>query len=595
MSKKSSILTQLISGFSLIIIAIVAVTIFWSYRSSSEAVQSRSNQYLLESVKQLQGKMDAILLDHDRLSSTIMLSPVIQNNLKDVAGNRRPRTDGREINHFIDQHTRSINYDVQLKLFSLYDRQVYSNTSSLKVLWEREQEIHSAYWYPAIGENRGKMVWFGADVWQNGNIPVLMGARQIINYDDLQPLGTLFLVLPVAVIDNAVNQFQLGPHEKIQISDSFNTIVYSTDPKDIGMYMESGMVEKFSSGKAQVIQQKVASRNMFISYAHSAYNQWSVYAYIDAKEAVKDLNSIRRNILLIGLFGIAAALLFTFFFSWTLSRPIRILAFKLNKVERGTTLPLLKRTMNKEMDILYSSYNSMLQNLDHTIADLADKRISEKQAQIVALKAQFRPHFLYNTLNTIYWSLAGKRLREEAQMVLALSDLLRYSIDRGSEFVTVEEDLQQLDRFIYLQKLRYEEKLRVELTVIPEVRLCQIMKLTLQPLIENAITHGLEPAVRDYWLIRVLVYSEGSSLVITVEDNGEGMTGERMIEALSTENNSPVNLLHTGIGLSNLHNRIKLIYGQEYGLKLSESELGGLLVRVTVPLQYDQDHKGGST
>lgn len=158
------------------------------------------------------------------------------------------------------------------------------------------------------------MVWFGADVWQNGNIPVLMGARQIINYDDLQPLGTLFLVLPVAVIDNAVNQFQLGPHEKIQISDSFNTIVYSTDPKDIGMYMDSGMVEKFSSGKAQVIQQKVASRNMFISYAHSAYNQWSVYAYIDAKEAVKDLNTIRRNILLIGLFGIAAALLFTFFF-----------------------------------------------------------------------------------------------------------------------------------------------------------------------------------------------------------------------------------------------------------------------------------------
>jgi len=94
--------------------------------------------------------------------------------------------------------------------------------------------------------------------------------------------------------------------------------------------------------------------------------------------------------------------------------------------------------MNKEMAILYSSYNSMLQNLDHTIADLSSKQISEKQAQIVALKAQFRPHFLYNTLNTIYWSLANKRLREESQMVLALSDLLRYSIDRGSEFVTVD-------------------------------------------------------------------------------------------------------------------------------------------------------------
>lgn len=589
MSRKISILIQLITGYSLIIVAIVAFTIFWSYHSSSEAVQSRSNQYLLESVKQLQGKLDAILQDHDRLSSTIMLSSLIQNNLDDVAGNRRPRADTQEINHFLDQNTLSINYDVQLKLFSLFDRQVYSNNSSLKVLWEREQEIHSAYWYPSIVQNRGKMVWFGADVWQNGNIPVLMGARQILSFQNLQPLGTLFLVLPVAVVDNAVGQFRLGPNEKLQIADSFNTIVYSTDKRDIGMYMDNRIVEQFSSRQAKVTREKVASRDMFVSYAHSSYSGWSVYAYIDAKEAVKDLTSIRRNILIVGLLGIAAALLFTFFFSWSLSRPIRMLAYRLSKVERGVPLPLLKRTMNKEMDILYTSYNSMLHNLDHTIADLAGKQISEKQAQIVALKAQFRPHFLYNTLNTIYWSLAGKRLHEEAQMVLALSDLLRYSIDRGSEFVTVEEDLLQLQRFIYLQKLRYEEKLQIELNVNPEAMHSRIMKLTLQPLIENAITHGLEPAIREYWVIRIRIFLEGSSLVITIEDNGEGMSETQMMQALSTEDMNPANVMHTGIGLSNLHNRIKLIYGLEYGLELAKSELGGLLVRVTAPLRYDQN------
>lgn len=588
MSKKISILVQLIMGFSLIILTIVGFTIFMSYRSSSQAVLNRSNQYILESVKQLQGKMDAILQDNDKLSSTIMFSPLIQETLVDLAESRNPETDAMEITRYIDQQTRSINHDIQLKLLGLSDNQVYTNSSSLKVIWDSEKEIRSAYWFPAIAKNNGRMVWFGVDVWQNGTIPVVMGARQINDWNDLNRLGTLFLVLPVEVIHNAVSQFHLNKNEKIQIVDSFNTIVYSTDPKEIGLYMDERLLQQFSNHKARIVPQKINSRNMYVSYAYSTYSDWSVFAYIDSKEAVKDLNAIRRNIIFIGLLGMAAALLFTSFFSWTLSRPLRNLATKLSNVERGTTLPFVKTTMNKEMAILYSSYNSMLQNLDHTIADLSSKQISEKQAQIVALKAQFRPHFLYNTLNTIYWSLANKHLREESQMVLALSDLLRYSIDRGSEFVTVEEDLKQLERFIYLQKLRYEDKLQVELLIDPEVMHGQLMKLTLQPLVENAITHGLEPTLREVWLIRIRAYSEGMSLVLTVEDNGEGMSEARMAEALLGGEVNPEKLLHTGIGLSNLNHRIELIYGQGFGLHLSTSELGGLLVKVTVPLQYDQ-------
>ncbi|WP_162551164.1 cache domain-containing sensor histidine kinase [Paenibacillus tepidiphilus] len=588
MSKKVSLLLQLISGFSLIIVLIVAFTLIGSYRSSSGAVQSRSNQYLLESVKQLQGKLDAILEEHDRLSSIIVLNPLIQRNLEAAAKGTRPSNSALEVTGLIDEHTRSIDYDIQLKLFSLLDREVYSNTSSFKVLWEREAEIKEAYWYPSISKNKGKMVWFGADVWQNGNIHVLMGARQINAFDTLQPLGTLFLVLPVAVVDNAAGAFRLGPGEKLQIADSFGTIVYSTEPREIGMYMDPGIAGKFGGKEARVIRTGTASRDMFISYSPSAYSGWSVYAYIDAKEAVKDLNAMRRNIVLTGSLGLVAALLFTFFFSWTLSRPIRNLAYKLNKVERGTTLPITGRASNKEMNMLYTSYNSMLHNLDRTIADLSSKQISEKQAQIVALKAQFRPHFLYNTLNTIYWSLAGTR-PEEARMVLALSDLLRYSIDRGSEFVTVGQDLQQLERFIYLQKLRYEEKLQIDLQAEPAVLQGLIMKLTLQPLIENAITHGLEPAVREVWLIRIRLYSEAGSLVITVEDNGQGMSRAQMLEALAPGEPPSSELLHTGIGLSNLQQRIRLIYGQHYGLELSASELGGLQVRVTVPLQWTQE------
>lgn len=185
MSKKISILVQLIMGFSLIIFTIVAFTIFLSYRSSSQAVLNRSNQYILESVKQLQGKMDAILQDNDKLSSTIMFSPLIQETLGDLAESRTPPTDAMDITRYIDQQTRSINYDIQFKLLGLSDNQVYTNSSSLKVIWDSEREIRGAYWFPAIAQNNGRMLWFGVDVWQNGTIPVVMGARQINDWNDL--------------------------------------------------------------------------------------------------------------------------------------------------------------------------------------------------------------------------------------------------------------------------------------------------------------------------------------------------------------------------------------------------------------------------
>lgn len=617
MTRKMSILGQLISGFSFLILTTVIAIILLTYRSSSQVVLERSNQYILESVKQLQGKLDVVLQEHDNLSSSIIFSPTIQEALQDADTGQPPRHSEEEIVRYLDEATRNISYDVLIRIYDRKGNPAYSNTSSIDLIWDSEAQVKGAYWYPAIVQNQGHMVWQAADGWLNNSIPIILGTRQINDWEKLNGIGTFFLVLPIQVLDNAVGQFHLNPNEKIQISDPYGTIVYSTDHREIGEYMDPGLLQKFSSHKPHIVPLKSDSAaDTYISYSYSTYSGWSLFAYIDAKEAVKDLSTIQRRIFFVGLCGLAAALAFTIFYSWTLSRPIRSLATKLANVERGTRIPYMKTTLNKELDILYTSYNSMLQNLDRTIADLTSKQVSEKQAQITALKAQFRPHFLYNTLNTIYWALVGKRLKEESQMVLALSDLLRYSIERGSEFVTVEEDLAQLGRFILLQKLRYEDKLQVEIRTDPEVLSCRIMKLTLQPLVENAITHGLETVVRDTWQIRIDIRREDNMLVLTVEDNGKGMTPEEMAQALAgSEGDIPSAVgtepgpaqaasgaledspprppaasqgaLHSGIGLANLHTRILLIYGREYGLSLSVSEWNGLKVTVTFPLLYE--------
>ncbi len=589
-----SILVQLISGFSFLILTTVIAIILLSYRSSSQVVLERSNQYILESFKQLQGKLDVILQEHDNLSSMIIFSPTIQEALQDADAGQPVRHDKDEIVRYLDQATRNISYDVLIRIFDKKGNAAYANTSSLDLIWDTEAQIKNTDWYPAIRKNQGRMSWQAADGWLNNSIPIILGTRQINDWQKLNDIGTFFIVIPIEVLDNAVGQFHLGKNEKIQISDPYGTIVYSTDHRDIGQYMDPDLLEKFASKKPHIVPLKMNSSDTYVSYSYSSYSGWSLFAFIDSKEAVKDLSTIQSRIFFVGLCGLAAALAFTIVYSWTLSRPIRSLATRLSNVERGTRIPFNKTTLNKELDILYTSYNSMLQNLDRTIADLSSKQVSEKQAQITALKAQFRPHFLYNTLNTIYWSLANKRLKQESQMVLALSDLLRYSIERGSEFVTLEEDLAQLNRFIFLQKLRYEDKLQVEINADPDVLSCMIMKLTLQPLVENAITHGLETVVRGTWLIRIRIRKEDTTLVLTVEDNGKGMSQEEMDQVFNgggAESELLSNPLHSGIGLSNLHTRIMLIYGSDYGLSLSKSELGGLQAKVTFPLRPDDSLK----
>ncbi|MEO3945470.1 histidine kinase [Gorillibacterium sp. CAU 1737] len=591
MYKKMSIFLQLIIGFSFVILMTVIAIVLLTYRSSSQVVLERSNQYILESVKQLQGKLDVILQEHDNLSSMIIFSPMIQEALQDASAGKPARHSEADIVRYLDQATRNISYDVLIRIYDKKGSPFYANTSSLDLIWDSESQIKGASWYPAIQESRGRIVWQAADGWLNNSIPIVLGARQINDWEKLNDIGTFFLVIPIQVLDNAVGQFHLGANEKIQIVDPYGTIIYSTNPRDIGEYMDPALMEKFESKKPRILPLKTNSSDSYVSYSHSSYSGWSLFAFIDSKEAVKDLNTVQRKILIIGLLGLAAALAFTIMYSWTLSRPIRSLATKMSNVERGTRIPFVKTTMNKELDILYTSYNSMLQNLDRTITDLSNKQVSEKQAQITALKAQFRPHFLYNTLNTIYWSLANKRLNQEARMLLALSDLLRYSIERGSEYVTVEEDLEQLNRFIFLQKLRYEDKLHVDIQADPDVLSCKIMKLTLQPLVENAITHGLETVVRDTWQLRIRIFRDQFTLVLSVEDNGKGMTPDEMEQVFlgDAATSAPMqsNPLHSGIGLSNLHTRILLIYGSDYGLSLSQSELGGLQAKVTFPLSQE--------
>ncbi|HZG74770.1 MAG TPA: sensor histidine kinase [Paenibacillus sp.] len=596
MNGRVPIVVQLIVGFSAILLIVLSVTGYYSYRNSAEVVLGKTAIYLNESVNQLSGKVDVNLQEYDKATQLIAFSPTLQNYLL-RANNGLPGTISElELTQFMSQQIRYIAVDSVLHVTNLAG-DFYTSNTIISMLHRTEAEMAGAFpWFDRLERNKGRMIWVASSAWRYGEFPAFIGARQVNDWERLEKLGNLFIVLPVDSLERLVGEINLGTSGKIVIVDPFGSIVYSSDEAEIGTSMNESLLTQLRDHPRSMFEWEVDGESVYVSHAHSEYSGWRVAAFIGADEAVADLRSIQRSITVIGAAGLLAAFLFTSIFAWTLARPIAILAKRLTRLEKGFVKPFGRVTGNRETAMLYDSYNQMIGKLDQTVKDLSEKQISEKQAQIVALKAQFRPHFLYNSLNTIYWTLMNEGQFKIAEMVLQLSDLLRYSIQPGSELVSVEDDIAQLHRFIAISRARYGDKLQTEVDVDPSMLKERIMKMLLQPLVENAFTHGLEQVKGRPWVIRVRGAREGARLHFTVEDNGIGMSAETIEEVMSQHARLEVGeLMHSGIGLSNLRHRMGLTYGSDFSLRLGTGELGGLRVDIVVPsISGEPEKEGGA-
>jgi two-component system sensor histidine kinase YesM len=585
MNKGVPIVVQLIVGFSAILLVILTVTSYYSYRNSAEVVLEKTAIYLNESVNQLSGKIDVNLQEYDKATQLIAFSPTLQNYLLSANNGLPSQISKLELTQFMSRQIRYIAVDSVIHITDLKDNYYTSNTI-ISMLYPTEAEMKQHFaWYPKVEVNKGRMLWVSSAAWRYGEFPAFIGARQINDWERLEKIGSLFIALPVDALERLVGEINLGPSGKIFIIDPLGSIVYSSEPAEIGRPLDASLLKYLREHPGSMFEWKLNEEKVYVSHAYSDYSGWRVAAFIGADEAVADLLSIQQSITVIGALGLLSALLFTSFFAWSLARPIGLLAHRLARLEKGFVKPFTRVTGSRETTMLYDSYNQMIGRLDQTIKDLSEKQISEKQAQIVALKAQFRPHFLYNSLNTIYWTLINDGQLRIADMVLQLSELLRYSIQPGSDLVTVEEDVAQLNRFIAISKSRYGDKLQTEMDIDPTVLKERVMKMLLQPLVENAITHGLEQVKGRPWIIRIRIARKNRHLHVTVEDNGIGMKQETIEQVLNSKAQLEVSeLMHTGIGLSNLRHRISLTYGADFGIKLGNGELGGLRVRIVVPL-----------
>lgn len=384
-------------------------------------------------------------------------------------------------------------------------------------------------------------------------------------------VGTLFLDVDTALFTHFFKELNLREQDELYLTDLNGNVYFSNRE-------EETMAE---SGLRQGPDQLRTDAGMLVISEPIPFLNGSLVARIHRASLFQQLLSVRMTVFIaIGLCA-AALIVMSAWFSKRLSAPILKLMKQMARVESGNLDTRVEVRSNDELGRLSHSFNRMVERLKAYIAEAYVAQLKQKQSELNALKSQIRPHFLYNTLEVIRMNAVDKDDHEVADMILSLSNQLKYVIDYGEERVEIGSELDNVRDYFYIIAIRYDQRFEYSCYVAPDVDLnWQILKLSLQPLVENAVQHGLKQKGRG--TVGLTVEKHGQDLVITVYDDGVGMNEETLahlksvLEASGTPGKS--------VGLKNVHERIRSIFGEPYGISISSREHIGTSIVLVFPI-----------
>jgi two-component system sensor histidine kinase YesM len=299
---------------------------------------------------------------------------------------------------------------------------------------------------------------------------------------------------------------------------------------------------------------------MLVSYAESRYaSDWLLVSYQSKKELLEPVRSIQWLVLMIMAVCIIIALLLSRYLSALLLGPLLKLQKTMSRVEHEDLAARFQSPFQDEIGEAGRKFNQMLDRIGELILEVRDTEKEKRKAEIKALQAQIEPHFLYNTLNTILWKCEMDEYDDVKQMVISLSALFRLGLNNGEELTTLGRELEHVRQYLNLQQQCYEGLFEYTITAGPELLELPVLKIIIQPLVENSILHGLKE-LRGGGRISISVTVEAQHLVIRTTDNGSGMDAEKLNVRLEEPASSG------GYALSNICSRLQLYYGKEGAL-----------------------------
>lgn len=425
----------------------------------------------------------------------------------------------------------------------------------------------------------GDMRW----IYPDSEDKELIAVREIRSYKyfDLKPIGIMIIRIKMDEIVEAVLQGTDLVQGEFRIAAD-GVPVYPLESSEQAALPD----DVASDHNGYVIRKLDGGQTYFLTFFRSSTYNWTYYGVIPFDEIFKRIVTMKRALLI----GFAASIFLLFVisirFAQSITRPIEDLIGRMKQAQKGNfTLNETEAIPMDEVGQLHRVFRIMIQEIDGLITENYAKQLIIKETQFKALQAQINPHFLYNTLESINWLAKINGQKQISEMVEALGHLLRSSISLKETLITVGEELQIVENYMTIQKFRFEDRLNFSIDVDERLHGCVIPKLTLQPLVENAIHYALEQMLEPC-RIRIYALETADGLSLVVEDNGPGIE-EGMLEKVRS---GQVRTRGQGIGLTNIEERIVITFGEAYGIRLESGPATGTRVYVNIPMETSEGH-----
>lgn len=393
--------------------------------------------------------------------------------------------------------------------------------------------------------------------------------------------GVLLVDMSFSGIEQVCRNVELSNGGYLYLIDGSGELIYH--PRQQLIY--AGLLEENNLQAARyrdgTHREEYQGRERQVTVKTVGYTGWKLVGVVPGDSLAADSQQMFLFGMSLLLFSVFLMAFLNFRISAHISDPIRRLEQSIKALEAGREDVEIREEGCYEVQRLGHSIRSMVSTMRHLMDDIIQQEGQKRRSELEVLQSQINPHFLYNTLDSVIWMTEAGRYEEAIQMVTSLARLFRISLSRGKRVIPLGDELEHARHYMNIQQIRYKNKFETRISALPGTEGLYTLKLIVQPILENAIYHGMASA-EDDGVIAVTARREGEDLIVEVSDNGLGMRPE-VAASLLDENRPDVRTTGSGIGVRNVHQRIRLTFGPQYGLTILSEPDEGTTVRIRLP------------
>jgi len=573
-----SIQSAIFAAVSVLLLSAVLIITGISMRYTKKSIFDNSSMYTQNIIRQMNQNIDSYIAYMENIAYMISSNEDVQDYLFGDEDNANAR--GRLLKQF--ETILESRSDIRnLGIIGINGRKLINDG---KKSMNPDLRLDSQQWYldalqkpegPLLTSSHVQHIISGERPWV---ITLSRGIRNFSNGGEKE--GVFFIDLNYSAISGLCDQNTIGTKGYAFILDEYGNIVYHPQQQQLYNELQTENIDLVMKSDSDTVLTGTGRKDKLYSISRSNKTGWTVVGCMIVEELLQKSYEAQRSYVLIAAVLMIVALLFSRQIARSFTYPIQRLRDSMKKVQEGNFSGAdVEIESENEIGSLTRSFNVMT----HRIQELMEQNVRDQEAkrksELKALQSQINPHFLYNTLDSIIWMAEGKKNEEVVLMTASLARLLRQSISNEDEVVPVSQEVEYARGYLTIQKMRYKDKLEFEISVDPSILNIPLIKLVLQPVIENAIYHGLKYK-ESKGLLQVKGFMKDGNAVLQVIDNGVGMDEETLAHIYDRHK---VNYHSNGVGVYNVQKRLQLYYGSEYGITYESKKGEGTTATITIP------------